>query len=878
MARVELTTSNPSACPGWELTLSHPSGRWPVVGRFAPEVRLREVTLASGEQERRKLDPTLVTIVDHETLRMAVPSWAVAGDIHIDFVGRIPNLNYQYRADFTGGRSSIDSLSGIAAYSNRCLLAGERLQLKWFANNMRELTLDWQFVHLDGRATEWLGSADVLQGDPPEVVVPSSTDPLVCIVTLRGTAACLAGWGDGNIRGGRQRRRAWLVEPEGPQLDLHMGQVQVERVVDYYHNRTEELTAYQTNDAGRLGPMIRNLEAIGHRIGVMSTGGSFEDITIPRANGWKQAMIDPWPALVGQKARSGDKDAYDDYIAAASKEASRQSQILRESIGERFIRSELSERAQRLYDRVLEAERGKPLSPVADRLVYIDATTKIFDLHKILLAQNKMLPTLGASGFQSIAGALATSTHGATLHLPPLANFVRAIHLIGPGGVHWWIDRGDIVGTQGRESLTRHLVERLDYSQYGGSEFRSQGRYENMPFELFKDSPAIRFLGNDYFDGALVHAGSLGYVHAVVLETVDIHHMWQSHFTQGDWSSIRAELAGVISKLHDEPGFISAADRPTFNWFEDDDEPTADEIPWFVQSTIASYGEGYLDMRSLGKPPPPDPFRDWSVRGGGWDIIEAAESHVEDAVKEALNKALDNEPDVAAARVARLMRWIWDETPGVLGVFDRVHEELTKTQLVPKEAGLAPGVLSGFGGYGFHRWEDTPIGYDTKRVAIEGVPSATEGHLRQVIRHLARSHEFAFPAPTALRFCDDMLTWAEQMRDHGDASDAVAFQLNLRFTRRSYAALAMQRWDLTGHVEIYSFPGISADGRLYPEIERLARLHRGAPHWGQAHTPGINYSEIYDVRQFGRVYEAISTPHSKLLDTFRHDYLVGRVL
>lgn len=50
------------------------------------------------------------------------------------------------------------------------------------------------------------------------------------------------------------------------------------------------------------------------------------------------------------------------------------------------------------------------------------------------------LPTLGGAGGQSIAGAFSTSTHGGDVRLPPIADAVAAIHLVGCEGRQYWIE------------------------------------------------------------------------------------------------------------------------------------------------------------------------------------------------------------------------------------------------------------------------------------------------------------------------------------------------------------------------------------------------------------------------------------------------------
>src|SRR5262249_5582041 len=80
-----------------------------------------------------------------------------------------------------------------------------------------------------------------------------------------------------------------------------------------------------------------------------------------------------------------------------------------------------------------------PRLPARGRsLVHVQAGIKIKDLVADLGSVGLGLPTMGAAGLQSLAGAFSTGTHGSDFGLPLLGDFVRAVHLVGPGGQEWW--------------------------------------------------------------------------------------------------------------------------------------------------------------------------------------------------------------------------------------------------------------------------------------------------------------------------------------------------------------------------------------------------------------------------------------------------------
>lgn len=62
--------------------------------------------------------------------------------------------------------------------------------------------------------------------------------------------------------------------------------------------------------------------------------------------------------------------------------------------------------------------------------------------------------------------------------------------------------------------------------------------------------------------------------------------------------------------------------------------------------------------------------------------------------------------------------------------------------------------------------------------------------------------------------------------------------LSLRFTRRSSALLAMQRWDLTAHVEIAFLKDLRGSLPALRELQEAAVRRGGTVHWGERNTIG----------------------------------------
>ena len=119
------------------------------------------------------------------------------------------------------------------------------------------------------------------------------------------------------------------------------------------------------------------------------------------------------------------------------------------------------------------------------------------------------LPTLGGSSRQTLAGALSTGTHGTDVHLPPLADAVRALHLVGPGGRQHWIERS--------VSVTCDAALRRTYPE----------------IEIHRDDEMLA--------AAVVALGRFGIIYSVLLDVVPQFSL-RSVTRTSDWDTVAGEL------------------------------------------------------------------------------------------------------------------------------------------------------------------------------------------------------------------------------------------------------------------------------------------------------------------------------------------------
>lgn len=123
------------------------------------------------------------------------------------------------------------------------------------------------------------------------------------------------------------------------------------------------------------------------------------------------------------------------------------------------------------------------------------------------------MPTLGGAGGQTVAGATQTGTHGGDVGLPPIVDAVVAMHLIGAGGRHFWVE--------GTSEPWQRLVDKEALRQvYDGIE-------------------VIR--SDDVLHATAVACGRFGIVYSVVLRVVRQYALFEDR-TASNWSSVRPWL------------------------------------------------------------------------------------------------------------------------------------------------------------------------------------------------------------------------------------------------------------------------------------------------------------------------------------------------
>jgi hypothetical protein len=158
-----------------------------------------------------------------------------------------------------------------------------------------------------------------------------------------------------------------------------------------------------------------------------------------------------------------------------------------------------------LSDSAKDATSSAPSNGAAQRFFFhVEAGITIAELGQLLAHQSPRLGLRAISGSPgaTLAGALSTGTHGAEFNWPLLIDTVLAMHLVGPGGLHWWVE--------GPESIADPQKLRAAFPDISPNRIISG------------TAPVSGILPIDWLKAAVVSMGSMGVLYSVVLEVVPI--------------------------------------------------------------------------------------------------------------------------------------------------------------------------------------------------------------------------------------------------------------------------------------------------------------------------------------------------------------------
>lgn len=151
----------------------------------------------------------------------------------------------------------------------------------------------------------------------------------------------------------------------------------------------------------------------------------------------------------------------------------------------------------------IRATQAPPVGrPPREILFQVEAGITMADLQQLLDHQSPRLAlqASGGSPGATLAGALSTATHGAEFRWPLLVDCVRAVHLVGPGGLQWWIE-GDVPVADPAKLMALPRYHAID-----------PGRFIDATWNAI---PGLT--GQDVLKAVAVSMGTMGIIYSVVL-------------------------------------------------------------------------------------------------------------------------------------------------------------------------------------------------------------------------------------------------------------------------------------------------------------------------------------------------------------------------
>lgn len=157
---------------------------------------------------------------------------------------------------------------------------------------------------------------------------------------------------------------------------------------------------------------------------------------------------------------------------------------------------------------------------------HVEGGITIAQLGELLSHQSPRLSLRAISGSPgaTLAGALSSATHGAEFKWPLLIDTVKAVHMIGPGGQHWWIE--------GDESIVDPQKLRQAHPEFASERI------------ILGSSAIAGVKPQDWLNAAIVSMGCMGVIYSVVLEVVPLFGVHEV-VVQTTWRAIGNALANV---------------------------------------------------------------------------------------------------------------------------------------------------------------------------------------------------------------------------------------------------------------------------------------------------------------------------------------------
>jgi PASTA domain/FAD binding domain len=387
------------------------------------------------------------------------------------------------------------------------------------------------------------------------------------------------------------------------------------------------------------------------------------------------------------------------------------------------------------------------------------------------------LETMPGSGSMTMGGALSTGSHGSdrsfelVQHMPPFADSVLAIHLIGVGGTQFWIEPSAGI---------------TDPTKLASISLVPQG-----------DPPATNLLPDNIiyddsvFEAVLVSLGCMGIIYSLVLR-VRPHYDLIETTAASTWA--RFKETALVRYFNDPQNrFLEVVIDPYPNMDGDN------------RCLVITRQEGDAIDMSPCRPGNLNQVVSDMVQAMFWAELPGLNVWHAAELGDILLRHKDDPGPVPA--LTEIVNFVLQQAPELRPTLTDAYWNFMSTwQQVGVCGGQSYAVM------------------DTEVRGVQGPTSQSGGY----------SIEFSMPAIDAdgrLSFApivDDLIATISRAD-----TTFLAGWLALRFTGRTRAALGMQQWDQTCAIEISTLPRIDGELQLLATLYELMRERGGIPHWGQ---------------------------------------------
>lgn len=454
--------------------------------------------------------------------------------------------------------------------------------------------------------------------------------------------------------------------------------------------------------------------------------------------------------------------------------------------------------------------------------LHVEAGVKIHRLNVILEGLGLAMPTLGASRGQSLAGVISTGVHGSHVDQPPIADNVRALHIVGPGGQEWWL-----------EPETDPVTDPLAMKR-----LRDEGVLCGSIRIVYDD---------DLFNAALVAGGCAGVIYAAVLKARTAYNLI-STTRSATWAQAQAYIRNRIIASRRLPAYCEINVNP------------AD-----MSCILIERVEVAATTRLIRATPAAGP--DAAVLGAAISIFGGpAIATFFAAIGDYIARTTAEIAALNAIPVPGLGQYLAaQKTAEALDTVVEWHELLVRLGLAglhhsdpQRVADLVPVAVNLIWKIGLFIVPGRDIVNQLQRMIIDGqrpvgltllpsyealtgqptIPADLTGYdgsqSHPPTERMIQSFEYGVPADRAIEFVERIRAEVARLRG---GPDALIVNVNLRFTRRSRALIAMQQFDRTCHAEVYTVRGLDGNAAFHAVLERIAAEFGATPHWGQLHAP-----------------------------------------